>query len=137
MYMQSKTTDFLKRSACTLMPNGAQVGKTGNSVVTSSLVTHLDGLFPDLSKIQTTCSLVEIRGASNEPTHYHTSHLVGLVIRGHGYLREPQQRQPVKKGDIVVIPRGVQHYFDCDDAGELDYIAYEVSDQDIDYQKHF
>ena len=132
-------TTMLQKKKCTLIDGAARSAPTGNSVVTSGLVLNFnDGLFSDLSKVKATASLVEIKGESAEPTHFHTSHLVGIIIHGTGFLRlKDASRILVKRGDIVVIPRGIHHYFDCGKDETLDYIALEVSDTTIDYQKHF
>jgi quercetin dioxygenase-like cupin family protein len=131
-------TRLLKKATCTLMPADARTTSTGNSVLTVGYLVNLaDGLFPDPSIVKMTASLVEIRGQSEEDMHYHTSHIVGIVVHGSGYLRVPEGKLPAKKGDMVIIPRKAMHYFDCDPDGELTYVSLEVSDTEIDYQKHF
>ena len=88
-------------------------------------------------------SLVCIAGPSNEVLHFHSSHLIGVVTRGSGWLCVSIESSPfvdkvaVSAGDVVVIPRGVFHLFDCDVTQELDYVALEVSDHPLDYQKHW
>lgn len=130
--------ELLKLKKCTILKKWPRSTDAGNSVVTSAPPLKLDGVFSDLSKVEITTSLVQIKGPSDEPLHFHSSHLVGLVVRGHGYMRtDDWESAYVKQGDVVVIPRGVNHYFTCESGTEMDYISYEISDTPIDYQKHF
>jgi mannose-6-phosphate isomerase-like protein (cupin superfamily) len=129
---------LLAKLECTVLRNAAIVASMGNSRLTSAPVLKLDGLFPDLRVVEVTATWVSIRDdATTEPVHYHTSHLVACVVQGMGWLRTDTELTPVLVGDAVVIPRGVGHFFDPDPAVGLDYIAYEVSDSPIDYQKHY
>lgn len=71
-----------------------------------------------------------------EGLHVHLSHIIAIVFDGQGVL-EWKTKDGVKhkdvatKGDCVVVPRGVMHYF----TGKMSFTALEVSDI-IDYQKH-
>lgn len=135
--MDIRIGELLQMQRCTVVSSAAQVGKMGNSVLTSVPVLKLSELFADIRSIELTASWVKIRGASTEPVHYHTSHLVACLVQGMGWLRTDQGREVVVIGDVVVIPRGINHFFDPDPAVGLDYIAYEISDSPIDYQKHY
>lgn len=130
--------ELLKLKKCTILNNWPRSTEAGNSIVTSAPPLKLDGVFPDMSKIELTTSLVQIKGPSEEPLHFHSSHLVGLIVRGMGYMKTDEWDSVyIKQGDVIIIPREVNHYFTCDEGKEMDYISYEISDTPIDYQKHF
>lgn len=71
-----------------------------------------------------------------EGLHVHLSHIIAIIFDGQGKL-EWQTNDGIKhtdiakKGDCVIVPRGVMHYF----TGKLSFTALEISDI-IDYQKH-
>ena len=129
---------------CTVFQSTAIRSTTGNSVLESLPNVMVHALFPETRDVRATCSLVRIKGVSGESLHYHSSHLVGLVVRGRGWLLVPgddasgsHRRLAVTKGDVVVVPRRVLHLFECRPREVLEYLALEFSDEDIDYQKHF
>ena len=135
-------TDLLRLKDCTVIKEASLTWSSANSIVRSSPITDLSQLFSLSCQINCAVSLVSIHGASGEPLHYHTSHLIGLVVRGSGWLlttknSELEHQKQVGLGDVIVIPKGVYHIFECDPAGAMDYIALEVSDGIIDYQKHW
>jgi quercetin dioxygenase-like cupin family protein len=135
---------LFRHKRCVVFKGAGRAQKTGNSILVSSHVVDILQVLNNASRIEATVSSVAIKGTSNEPLHYHTSHLIGLVVSGQGYLliskedveNDGVDRVPVTVGDVVVIPRGAYHIFECDPNGELDYIALEFSDEAIDYQKH-
>lgn len=139
--MQPDFHTLLSLSHCTVLPHLAFAWGTGNSVVVSVPTLSVVPLFPMAPELNVTASLVSIQGDSPEPLHFHTSHLMGLVVRGSGDFRwevEGEERTAeVCTGDVVIIPRGALHFFNCLPGGSLDYVALEVSDGPIDYQKHF
>lgn len=54
--------------------------------------------------------LVQIR--DREPLHYHAdSDISVLMLRGNGTIHVGEQKLPAKAGDVLLIPRGVVHYF--------------------------
>lgn len=54
--------------------------------------------------------LVQVNGG--ETPHRHAAHdLTVAVLRGEGTLTLDGVRHPMSAGDVVVIPRGVTHYF--------------------------
>jgi quercetin dioxygenase-like cupin family protein len=126
---------------CSLFKGAALQWNSANSKVLSMPALRLSDTQGSL--VETGASIVCIAGPSNEPLHYHSSHLVGVVTRGSGWLCVPgldkavPARLPVSSGDVVVIPKGALHLFDCDPDTEMDYVALEVSDGPIDYQKHW
>src|ERR1017187_6196909 len=126
-----------------------------------------------LETIRASASIVRISGpAVDVGSHYHISHLVGLVVAGRGWLNVPRgkgrlldkkgrrwvevpldprqwRNAPnlgkqlneeiglrVNEGDIVVLPRGAYHVFRCAPGRKMEYIAFEFSDQQTDYQAH-
>ncbi len=131
-------TVFLKEMKCTILKNFATSWSTGNSVVSSAPVVNLKGIFADLDKANVTASLVHIEGVDDEDVHYHTSHVIGYTVSGEGkFLTSRESDAPifnVVAGDVVIIPRGAMHYFVSD--SQMDWIALEISDMPIDYQKH-
>ena len=112
-------------------------------MVYSTPVIDASRLFPKSERRECAASLVCIKGRSGEDLHYHTSHIVGFITRGEGSLRLPaksgngETELPVRAGDVVIIPRGALHMFECAVAQEMDYLALEVSEVAIDYQKHW
>lgn len=136
--------NILERGSCVVFKGAAVKWTTGNSTVTSSQSVDMLQVFSGTKNIEVAVNLVSIRGGSAEPLHYHTSHLIGLVINGEGRLRlaidasdRSIREEPLAAGDVIVIPQGAFHIFECDDSGKLDYIALEFSDVGIDYQKHW
>lgn len=114
---------------------------TVNSEVLSIPALSLTVLAGACSPENLTCSIVRVAGPSNEPVHYHTSYIVGLVVRGEGILQHRAKgretvHEKASAGDVVIIPRGAVHVFSTVEGGEMDYIAIEFSDQEIDYQAH-
>jgi quercetin dioxygenase-like cupin family protein len=126
---------------CSVLKGAAREWHSANSRVLSLPALRLADAHVPL--FEAGASIVCISGPSTETLHYHSSHLVGIVTRGAGWLRVPGKdegsttRLPISCGDVVVIPKGVLHLFDCDPEAEMDYVALEVSYGPIDYQKHW
>jgi quercetin dioxygenase-like cupin family protein len=137
---------LFKKSVCTLIHGKSRKWESSNSTVFSCPALDLNGVFARESRLEAGASLVSIDGEADEDLHFHTSHLLGTVVRGEGFLCVPTDlanaqagrisRIPVQPGDVVVIPRGALHIFQCEVGKRLEYIALEVSDSPIDYQKH-
>ena len=132
---------------CRVFSGAAQEWKTPSSDVLSSPVLSVSEVFASAARVAV--SLVSVRhaaGVGTEPLHYHSSHVIGVGVRGMGWLRVVKndfqqhhstfERLSVEAGDVVLIPRGALHLFECEPAGEFAYIALEISDQPIDYQQH-
>ena len=129
---------LLTQRACAVVRASALSWTSGTSSVVSVPAVHVSYLFGARDIMSCGTSLVRISGATVEPLHYHKSHVVGIVVRGRGWLLCSQERRErISTGDCIVIPRGVLHFFVCDAEESMEYVALEVSDQDIDYQKHF
>jgi quercetin dioxygenase-like cupin family protein len=141
-------SELLSRKDCAVLKDGGHEWRSSNSTVLSTPVVELLGMFAS-ENLELGASIVRISGESGEPLHFHSSHLVGLVIRGQGWLCLPGfvnnasvgeadvRRVAVQLGDVAVIPRGALHLFECAHSSELDYLAVEFSDRPIDYQKHW
>jgi quercetin dioxygenase-like cupin family protein len=132
---------LLLKKSCSIVECAATSWSSGNSTVCSIPSFAVKEFFQPGLDVNVTASLVRINGGGEEPLHFHTSHLVGLVVRGSGVFRWADERgaeirSAVTEGDLVVIPRGALHFFEATGVG-LDYIALELSDAVIDYQKHF
>lgn len=128
--------DLLRRASCAVIPEAGRVVIMSNSEVRSAPPVRVSAVFPDVAS-NVTASLVLVSGRTDEAPHYHTSHLIGAIVNGRGQLRTPEGCHSVSPGDIVVIPRGALHVFEAETEQPMSYIAYEVSDAEIDYQKHF
>lgn len=129
---------------CAVIQGGSQVWSTPSSDVLSTPVLRVSEVFA-IQSVSIAASLVSVRyspTAVEEQLHYHSSHVVGIGARGAGWLRIPGTAQgqfdrlPVSAGDVVVIPKGGLHIFECDPRSEFDYVALELSDTSIDYQQH-
>ena len=136
--------DLLEKKECLIIKKAANKWSEGNSCVTSSPIVDIRKVFSAADKIETAVNFVEIKGRNEEPLHFHTAHLVGVITGGEGYLLTASddkttfiKKQTMSAGDVIVIPQGAFHYFQpFTEDGELDYIALEFSDKEIDYQKH-
>lgn len=130
---------LLLQPLCAIVRSPSVSWSTGNSVVTSSPVLSVTDIFTGHKAVNVTASLVQINGRTDEPVHYHTSHVVGMVVSGRGFFltsREAGAREfDVTPGDLVIIPQGAMHYFVSDEP--MAWIALEVSHLPIDYQKHY
>ena len=130
---------------CVFFPAAVEIWYSENSKVTSLPYFDLTKLLDQENYRFTSTSLVEISGPSCEPLHYHLSDVIGVVTAGEGILRHrwledsnnEEQQQRVQAGDVAVIPKGVMHLFHTEEKGCLNYIAFEISVAQIDYQKHW
>ena len=134
---------LFQKDSCTILPGSSSIWSSSNSEVVSSPVVLPKMLFGIDSNVKVAASIVSITGESGEHLHFHISHLVGIIVKGEGELRiqdresqVDEKRIKVVKGDAVIIPKGVLHCFECEDQKNMEYIALEVSDLEIDYQKH-
>lgn len=75
-----------------------------------------------------------------EPLHYHTSNIIGVVIEGCGKFRYEhcanEINSLVKAGDVVLIPKDAFHVFECSSNESMKYIGLEFANSEIDYQMH-
>lgn len=128
----------IKRKECTVKRNSSLRWKSDNSEVQS---------IPSLT-VGTDCvkcvgvSLVTICGPSGEDLHFHKADIVGLVIYGAARLRfrsegDIERVSNVVENDVVFIPRGVFHLFECCLGETMRYVALELSESELDYQKHW
>lgn len=82
---------------------------------------------------------VDINGVIEEETHYHISHIIGLITKGSGTveLKDSSGKMSyvsVKAGDTLIIPADAYHYLQGRPG--IVYIAIEIGYKAIDYQKH-
>jgi len=128
---------------CVFLQRAVNTWSSANSRVTSLPAFDLLRAFSRLSHYNVASSLVSIAGPSTEPLHFHTSHVFGVATKGRGVLRHKIIGQPeelrtiVEEGDVALIPSTVLHLFETEDNGIFEYIAVEVSEKPIDYQKHW
>jgi mannose-6-phosphate isomerase-like protein (cupin superfamily) len=131
----------LEENFCTLVRGFSESWTTDNSRVTSLPVLNLLNVFKDADVQLATASVVEINGPlpEDEGVHYHLSHVVGMVFEGVGSIISHVEGESVEvhEGDLVIIPRGVMHFFTSTPGHVMRWVAMEVSDRPIDYQKHF
>ena len=144
----------LQAKECAVIKNGCFKDNPGNSEVfavatpipmnfLSLCVDHFRFLHGKertihLADIKLGLNVVRIEGdeISKEGLHVHLSHIIALVFEGEGVLEWNNNigerfSSHAMVNDIVVIPRGVLHYF----TGSLSFAALEFGDV-IDYQKH-
>lgn len=158
-------TQTISRSSATLAPDGAMEvwlrnaidntdrcsfasamtheWRSANSCVVSLPAFNFERMFGNGSFQNIACSLVSISGPTDETLHFHTSHVVGVITSGAGRLRHKviggasELQTILQTGDVAFIPMGCLHLFDTDEGGHINYIAFEVSETAIDYQKHW
>lgn len=93
---------------------------------------------------QCTVALYELPpGKANYPYHYHMgSEEIFYIISGCGRLETPEGDKPIKAGDVVVCPAGLQGahrlvntsrerlvYLDCDTVSDPEVVFYPRSDK--------
>jgi quercetin dioxygenase-like cupin family protein len=128
---------------CSFCPAMTHEWESTNSSVVSLPAFNFGRMFGTTNFQNIACSLVSISGPTDEALHFHTSHVVGVVTSGAGRLRHTAigksiERQTVlKTGDVAFIPKNCLHLFDTDEGGHINYVAFEVSEDEIDYQKHW
>lgn len=146
--------EALEKKECRVIKDFIEFADPGNSLVYAlkepipigliqKRITDFDMLFGKKRNLQLNdfnlgLNVVIIDGdeLDKEGLHVHLSHIIAIIFDGQGIL-EWESKDGVKhkdlatKGDCVVVPRGVMHYF----TGKLSFAALEISDI-IDYQKH-
>mgnify|MGYP003517061127 CR=1 len=130
-------SNLLQLNKCTVLPQSSTPTKDGNSIFTSIPPLRINDLFSDTANVELSANYVHISGYDNEPMHHHISHVVGVIIKGSAYLQTDEGNIPVQQGDVVVVPKGIKHEFICDDGKEMDYMAYEIANISLDFNKHF
>lgn len=134
---------LLQSEKCHFLGNLGLIWESDNSRVTSLPYFDVRELLPDLKIMNLACSLVTISGESNEDLHFHTSTVIAIATTGQGTFTHKHmgddtlQRRVVVRGDVMIIPKSVLHLFHTEKQELLEYISLEVSDQEIDYQKHW
>jgi mannose-6-phosphate isomerase-like protein (cupin superfamily) len=135
--MKSDIAKLLQLNKCTVLSKITEAVKDGNSEFVSLPALNLNNLFTENSSLEFSANFVKIDGNQNEPVHYHISHVVGVILEGDAYLKTDQGQFPVSKGDVVVVPKNVNHEFICEDGKQMIYMAYEIADRQLDFKKHF
>lgn len=129
---------------CTVFKGAVGSYERDNSVVFASQFfplfrTYFD-TFPEMGQdMNVGITYLKISGSrSNEPLHYHTADIVGLITVGSGvllYENNGERREEAVEGDMIVIPKGALHCFDCSPGKDLHYAAILLG-KEIDYQRH-
>ena len=138
----TRILEAIRTGECALFKKATLEQDTHSSKVYSLPSLPVLQLFNCDRPINTSTNFMVISGGLDEALHYHTSHVFGFVVRGEGVfcLRKKgvkrETRLPVSSGDLVVIPRGALHLFECE-KGQLEVVTLEVSDRDLDYQSHY
>lgn len=126
----------LKDNVCKVITNPSSAYQAGNSLLVCGPQMRTDELFGK-APCYTAISLVCIVGSEHEPLHTHTSHVITWIVAGKGWLLTPATQLIATPGNLVVIPRGAPHCFNCPIGGEVLLAGMELSDQELDYQKNF
>ncbi len=127
----------LTGGVCKVITSGQPAYTAGNSLVYCGPDLLVAKLLPDSGKAILATTIVKIYGHLDEELHYHSSHVISVLVEGSGYLFTDTEKLSAKAGDIVVIPRGVQHLFNCDPRQKILIFAIEISDRSIDHQKNW
>jgi mannose-6-phosphate isomerase-like protein (cupin superfamily) len=137
--MAKKMMEALIRGKCAIITPKIAAYTAGNSLVYCGPDINVSSLFPSLLQVpmKVATTIVIIYGHLHEELHHHTSHVISFVIEGEGWLFTEQYKCRAKPGDLVVIPRGVKHLFNCDEGKRMLIFATEISDRPIDHQKNF
>lgn len=136
----TELSSWLMLGTPTLVPRAAFVRAMVNSKVTSTPVIPWKELLGD-SVREAAVSFVEVRREESPTLHYHVADVIGVAVRGSGWLLTPGERDDIERhrvvaGDVVVIPRNSLHVFCVDQDESLEYAAVEFSDDHVDYQSH-
>lgn len=129
-------------SGCHFRQAATKAWSSENSEVISLPAFDFTQLFAGRPNQNIACSLVSISGHSSEPLHFHTSNVVGIMTKGSGTLKHKaansakEVHTEVSLGDVMFIPVRILHSFETPIGGLLEYIAFEISEAPIDYQKH-
>ena len=134
----------IRNPQCTVFKGAVGTYERDNSIVFASqffplFQTYLD-TFPEAGKdLNVGITYLKIKGSrSGEPLHYHTADIIGLITVGRGvllYENNGEQREEAVEGDMIVIPKGALHCFDCNPGEDLHYAAILLG-KEIDYQRH-
>lgn len=132
----------LRRPTCSVFRAAGQKWETPNSSVASVPGLGFPALKAACDPRNFTVSIVRVSGPTPEPLHYHISHIVGLVVSGRGELRYESEDGSestfeANEGDLVVIPKGAYHVFETKCGSPMEYIAFEFSEAELDYQAHW
>ena len=126
----------LRRNRCAVIRPKQPAYTAGNSLVYCGPDIFISELFTG-EDVRVAMTTVIIYGHLDEELHHHTSHVFSYVIEGRGWLYTEADRLEAGAGDLVVIPRGVRHLFNCDEEQRMLIFAMEISDKLIDHQKNF
>lgn len=144
--LEEEITDALLSNKVRLLESGGSIWEIGNSVVLSTPRIFLSKIFEENQSLEAALNFVFISGPvpENEELHFHTSHIIAYVVSGRGWflhsdkkirLREAN-RIPIRSGNLIVLPKGYLHTFECDVGDQMVYAAVEYANVPIDYQKH-
>ena len=126
----------LTEGRCAVISNPHCSYNVGNSVVLCGPQLSPQDIIP-AEQHYMAISTVFITGASHEPLHTHTSHVVAWMIEGNGWLSLEDGQINAKASDLVVVPRGIPHSFNGPLGSKIVFVGLEISDQMLDYQKNF
>lgn len=131
---------LLEKKECIFWVASSEKWSTANSTVDSSPVIRIAEIYRDIGDVEVAISLVDVSPVTGEPLHYHASHVVGVVIEGEASFRYQKAGKEVRvkvvRGDVVLVPEGAYHVFECSLGQHMKYMALEFADKEIDYQQH-
>ena len=141
-HLSTELVSALRGTKCSIFPGRGREWRTPNSTVASIPALALADLASVCDVLNLTMSIVRVNGMTHEGLHYHSSNIIGLIVSGGGDLRYElaegsDTKRGVVEGDLVVIPRGAYHVFETQAGSAMDYIAFEFSDAELDYQAHW
>lgn len=68
-------------------------------------------------------NLLHVPPGTNQTRHTHPSLRAGLIVRGEGVCRTPQQETPLTSGTVFLLPAAAPHSFHTT-SGELTIVAF-------------
>jgi hypothetical protein len=93
----------------------------GGPVENSGRLRYIDGcsdtgLIQPLKCGDPCLNYLHFPGKTRQTPHYHPSHRVGLVFAGEGLCHTGARTTPMWPGDMWLIPAGLEHWFETDEA---------------------
>jgi quercetin dioxygenase-like cupin family protein len=134
--IESEVAEAFQECRCAVIRPRQAAYTAGNSLVYCGPDIVVSDLFAE-RHLRVATTVVIIYGHADEELHRHTSHVLSCLIEGNGCLYGETWEFEARPGDLVVIPRGVRHVFNCAEGQRMLIFAVEISDGPIDHQKNY